>query len=271
MSIFKSGKLTKSQFISKLTGLIIYLLFFGFTWGVQFPGDGFYSDGETLDFGALHTIFNIISIIGSVAYLVVIFYKSLDDDLSCDFEEGGSSKSYISMGIVGILLGILVLSSLVYSECKVIYNKSIGYQNSYNQVSQEKETYYDNMWKSYKLKDKIVIDNKETFIEITKIIMDGRKDGTSLAWKWTQENQPVPYSEFSAFYKDLSNYVESRRDGFQALEVKAQKIAMENNTMLQSLPNNIYNKLLKCPLIDYKKSFSSQKTQSTFKSGLEEI
>ena len=49
--------------------------------------------------------------------------------------------------------------------------------------------------------------NKETFIEVTNIVMSARKDSQNLAWKWNQENQNIPFEEFTYFYKELSSFI----------------------------------------------------------------
>ena len=101
--------------------------------------------------------------------------------------------------------------------------------------------------------------------------MEGRADGKNTSWKWVQENQPVPFSEFTRFYADLSQYVETKRNGYQDLEKRSQQIAQSNNTLLDTLPNNLYNKVLGLPHIDYKPGFTSKETQEVFSSGIEEI
>lgn len=273
MSIFKKGKLSKPQFVSKVVSAIISLLGFGFMWTIPFPGDTVKETGG-LSFSAMHVTFNIVFLTLLFVYIVILMRKSLDEDLEFDFEpqdEDDYGSYYAGAKTLLFLLLVIVLGSRVYEDSKSIYNQSVLYQNQYTQVGQEKETYYDNMWKSYKLKENIVIDNKATFIEVTKMIMDGRRDGSNLTWKWLQENQPIPYSEFTKFYADLSSFVESQRAGYLALEVKSQGIARDNNTMLDCVPNNIYNKFLNRSHIDYKPGFTSSKTIQVFKSGLEEI
>ena len=273
MSIFKKGKLSKSQFVSKVVSAIISLLGFGFMWAIPFPGDTVKSDGG-LSFSAMHVTFNIVFLTLVFIYIVILMRKSLDENLEFDFEaqdEEDYGNYYAGAKTLLFLLLVIVLGSRVYKDSKSIYNQSVLYQNQYTQVSQEKETYYDNMWKSYTLKEHIVIDNKATFIEVTKMIMDGRRDGSNLTWKWLQENQPIPYAEFTKFYSDLSSFVESQRAGYLALEVKSQRISRDNNIMLDCVPNNIYNKFLNRSHIDYKPGFTSTRTIQVFKSGLEDI
>ena len=273
-SIFNKGKLSKAQFISKLVGLVISLLGFGFMWAVQFPGDTA-KEGGGLSFSAMHVTFNIVFLTAVFMYLVILIRKSMDENLEWDFAEPDGEESYgkyyAGARTLLFLLIVVVAGSKIYKDSKSIYNQAILHQNNYQQVGQEKEAYYDNMWKSYKLKDNIVIDNKQTFIEVTKMIMDGRKDGSTLTWKWLQENQPIPYSEFTKFYSDLSSFVESQRAGYLALEVKAQNISKENNILLETMPNNIYNRFLGLPHINYEPSILSARTEDAFKKGKEDV
>ena len=270
MDIFSKGRFTKPQFVTKLLSLVVTLILFAFTCSWQFPGDTL--SGETLEYGAMHKVFNSIFILGAFLYFIILLRKGLDEDLGFEFEPSDGKYSYFKPIALTVLTFLLVLGNRVYDDSKVIFNKSVEYVNQYEQVNQEKTAYYDNMWKTYTLKDNILLDNKETFIEVTKILMEGRRsDGNKLAWKWIHENQPVPYEEFSNFSKDLSAFVESQRSGYLSLEVKSQNIARDNNTLLKQLPNNIYNKFLDLPLLNYKQSFTSQKTTDVFKSGVEEV
>lgn len=272
MSIFKKGKLSKPEFISKMIGAVISLLAFGFMWTVQFPGDTV-KDNGSLSFSAMHTTFNIAFLVGLFVYIVILMRKSLDQNLEWEFKEtrDGEKNPFGSVASLLVLLLLVIGTSRFYKDSKAIYNQTVVYQNDYEQLDQEKKTYYDNMWKSYTLKHNVLIENKEAFIEVTKMIMDGRRDGEHLTWKWLQENQPVPYEKFSDFYSDLSQFVETQRAGYLALEVKSQNIAKANNILLQTLPNNLYNKVLNRPQIDYKPGFSSTKTNWIFESGIEDI
>lgn len=50
------------------------------------------------------------------------------------------------------------------------------------------------------------------------IHMEGRHDGAQVTWKWLQENQNIPYSEFTKFYGDLSGFVNGQREEYYKLE-----------------------------------------------------
>jgi len=265
MSIFKQGKLSKPEFISKTIKALLVSLIFGLVTSLTFPGD------DNTGKGMMHIIFNLSFFIILFSYLVILFRKSLDENLEFDFaEDDGNTKYFASHNLVAVIL-LMILGNVFYNNSKHIYNTSLAFHNEFKQVGQEKETYYDNMWKTYSMKDNIVIRNKETFIEVTNILMDGRRDGQSATWKWVQENQPVPYGEFTRFYSDLSNFIESQRSGYLTLETKAQKIAKENNTFLDVVPNNLYNIILRCDHITYKPGFTSTRTQQVFESGIEDL
>jgi hypothetical protein len=131
---------------------------------------------------------------------------------------------------------------------------------------QEKVGYYDNMWKSYLQIDKNTNINKDVFIEVTKLIMEARKDGENVAWKWLQENQQIPYNEFTKFYSQLNSFIISKRDGYYNIEKECQKIAYTNNKLLDIFPNNLYNKVLNCKHIEFEYGFTSDRTDEVFKS-----
>lgn len=272
MSIFNKGKLSKPQLVSKLIFFAISLLALGFIWGIQFPGDQLNND-STLKFSAMHIIFNALSIGAAFVYFVVLMRKSLDQNLEWNFADAdsGDTNYYADIKILGLFLIVAIVGTNVFSGSKEIYNLTVNYQNQYLQISQEKETYYDNMTKTAFFKDNILERNKATFIEVTKILMDGRRDGGQVTWKWLQENQPVPYSEFTSFYADLSSFIESQRAGYLEIELRSQEVAKSNNTLLELFPNNLYNIFLNRPKIDYKPGFTSTKTAQVFDTGIENV
>jgi hypothetical protein len=136
---------------------------------------------------------------------------------------------------------------------------------------EEKAGFYDKLWKTYLQKDKITNINKETFLQVTKIIMENRADGEKVTWKWVQENQQIPYEEFTKFYADLSNFITSQREGYFNIEKECQLIANKNNTLLDTFPNNIYNKFLGCERIKFEYGFLSDSTVAVFKSKKENV
>lgn len=182
------------------------------------------------------------------------------------------TKKIIYCIISVILLMFLVgRCSSIYNGCVNVYNKSAIYQNQYKQKEFERKSFYDKLWKVYSQKMDLTIKNKETFIEVTKIIMENRADGKNVAWKWLQENQNIPYEEFTKFYSDLSIYIEEQREEYFKLEKDIQNIANSNNVLLDTFPNVLYNKMLKCQKINYECGFTSDKTDNVFKSKKENI
>ena len=267
MSIFKQGKFSKPEFISKMICALLSIVIFGLLTSFHFPGD------VGNEKGIMHIAFNFVFGILIFFYIVILMRKSLDENLEFDFseEENGKTNYYAGVGTLIITLLFLTFGITSYEHTKSLYNISINYQNHYTQLSQEKETYYDNMWKSYQLTDNIIIRNKETFIEVTQLVMGARKDGDKVTWKWLQENQPIPYNEFTKFYEHLINFIQSQRAGLLDIEKQSQDIAKRNNTLLDTFPNVMYNKVLNLPRIDYKPGFTSTRTQKVFKTGIEDL
>lgn len=173
-----------------------------------------------------------------------------------------------------IIGGIILLYNLITPPIKgsiSVFNASKSYQNYYNLKVQEKRGFYDKMWKTYLTKEKITNINKETFLTVSKVIMENRADGKNLTWKWVQENQKIPYEEFTKFYSDLSNFITEQREGYFRIEQECQEIARYNNTMIDTFPNNIYNKFLDCPRINFEYGILSDSTNNVFKSGVENL
>lgn len=266
MSIFKQGKLSKPEFVSKVICALLSILVFGLVTSLGFPGD---SPG---DYGVMHTAFNWVFGVLMFLYIVILMRKSLDENLEFDFaEDDGNGRYYAGTGTLIIALVFLIFGTQAYDKSKYIYNTAQKNLNVEIQYKQEKETFYDNYWKSYQLTDNVVIQNKETLLEVTNIVMNARKDGEQLTWKWLQENQPIPFSEFTKFYSGLIDFIQSQRAGLLAIENKHQQLSQEHNTLLKTFPNNLYNKVLDIPYIQYKPGFTSTKTQEVFSTGIENL
>lgn len=92
-----------------------------------------------------------------------------------------------------------------------------------------------------------------------------------MTWKWLQENSPIPYNEFTKFYSDMSDFIETQRQGYYDLETQCQDIATAHNMLIDTFPNNIYNKVLCRKHIDFKYGFLSDSTRNIFSSGNENV
>lgn len=180
-------------------------------------------------------------------------------------------KKIIWLAIVLFLAVVLFKSGrTVFTQTVNMFNTSKTYNNNYQQKLEEKEGFYDKLWKTYDTKNSIVELNREMFIEVTTIIMENRADGEGMMWKWVQENQQIPYSEFTKFYADLSDYITSQREAYFAIEKTCQHIARQHNTMLDTFPNNIYNRVfLDIEKIEFEYGFLSDSTRNVFATGNE--
>lgn len=102
--------------------------------------------------------------------------------------------------------------------------------------------------------------------------MEARKDASGVAWKWVQENTNVPYGEFTKFFTDLSNFIESQRSGYYALEVKRQSIATAHNMLIDTFPNNMVNNIITHrKRIVYEYGFLSDSTRNVFRTKTENL
>lgn len=281
-------KLTKGQFLTlSFTILGIIAFVWAILWDVKLPGDTIGSRG--LEFSAFHVVFNIIVVCSWITLLVTLlttfdssvalykqFYLSENEKKWDDETETSSVKINYKKWIVWSL--IVIFGFMLYGWGKTLvvqsakmYNKSKMYHNTYIQRVQEKNGFYDKLWKTYLQKEKITNINKETFLQVTKIIMENRKDGQTLTWKWVQENQQIPFSEFTKFYADLSDFISTQREGYFKIETDCQLIANMNNTLLDTFPNNIYNKVIGCDKIKFEYGFLSDSTNQVFKSKKENV
>lgn len=273
-------KFTKFQLVlMSILFLALMAGFLGWITPMHFPGD---PKGST-DLGFFHIAILFILFVGSIVAVIWLWCDIGDNAKWLDpFLKDKHQESPLKPGIFKFkkwFLWCLVIVAVFYSVKGIIfvskdmmktYNNSVQYHAMYLQNVQEKEGFYDKMWKTYLQKDKITNLNRETFIKVTKLIMENRKDGSSVAWKWLQENQQIPYEQFTVFYADLSNFIESQREGYFQIEKICQKIAYENNVMLATFPNNLYNKVLHCKDIQFEYGFLSTKTKQTFKDKVED-
>ncbi len=168
--------------------------------------------------------------------------------------------------IVGVIIMATLLGAIgdVYKSSVGLYNTSVGIKLDYQQKEQELVSFYDAKYLTYVKKENIVNLNKDVFIAVTSLIMSNRKDGEALVWKWVQENQQIPYEEFTLFYKDLSNFVESQYGGVFEIEKQKQLLANQHNKMITTYPNNIYNSFLKIPPLKYNYGYISESTRKLF-------
>ncbi len=168
--------------------------------------------------------------------------------------------------IIGVIVTLLFISTVgnMYTSTIRLYNGTKELQLSYKKAAQEQISNYDGYYLAFIDKQSISNINKETFIEVTNIIMSNRKDGQSVAWKWTHENQNIPYEEFTLFYKELSSFTSERYADNMKIERSKQDITQRHNLLIEMYPNNIINKFLKINQLTYKEGYISENTKSKF-------
>lgn len=284
-------KFTNLQFwLIGIVTFAILAIFGAFMHNWQFPYD--HMEGAELKFGSVHTIvatlFWIVWLVGVIVFIANMVdtdFELFDNFLidrsgssvtTTDAEEHAITKKSFKT-LIGWVLGIsIILMSFSFvkkhgTAMVNLYNTSVAYHTTYDQKVQEKEGFADKMWSTYLQKEKITNINKDVFLAVTKVIMENRKDGANVAWKWLQENQQIPYEEFTKFYSDLSSFIATQREGYFGIEKQCQEISQANNAMLETFPNNLYNKILKIKRIEFKYGFLSEKTVATFKTGIEKV
>ncbi len=165
--------------------------------------------------------------------------------------------------LVGIVF-LLVLWSLTFGPTIRLYNNTKKLELSYTKEVQTQITNYDGYYLAFTDKQSNADINKKTFIEVTDIIMKNRRDGESIAWKWVQENQYIPYEEFTVFYKDLANFITERYKDNMIIEQRKQSIVQEHNTLLSTFPNNFYNYFLGINKMKYSFGYVSDNTMNKF-------
>lgn len=169
------------------------------------------------------------------------------------------------------LIILFIISLIPYKQPVAFHNQAVVGYNTFIQVTKQKPAFYDKMYKTYTQKKEIGFINQEQFTKIATIIMDNKKDGQALTWKWISEQKVIPFEEFSSFWKDLSSFIETQREAYYALEVQCNQLANSYNISLQTFPNNVYNIFLRHPHAVYTYGFTSDKTEQVFKTGKENL
>lgn len=273
-------KLTMKKLGWLILSLIpISLLAIAILWNIEFPYDSYYKDGS-LSFGSIHVmtnIFLILIIIASVILTITVFddasfnrtWNICKNEININMKKINKIKFWVIL-VISVIIIYNIFSKPIKDSIE-LYNTTARYKIEFNNKIYERELYYDKMWKTYLEKHNICELNKDVFIEVTKLIMNGRKDGEKIAWKWLQENQPIPYNEFTKFYSDLSKFTHSQREGYFKLEKECINIVNYHNILLNTFPNMLYNKFLDIEELKYKVGFISDKTDMVFSSGIENI
>lgn len=141
-----------------------------------------------------------------------------------------------------VLVVVIALTYNGYKSLKSFNNQNIEFVNDWKQLQNKRDSFYDMLWNTFDTKSKIGGMSKESFIDITKIIMENRKDGVNVTWKWLQENQNIDYNEYTKFYVDLSNYIETKREQIYQIDLEVQKLVKNQNNFIMTWPNKFINK-----------------------------
>lgn len=145
-----------------------------------------------------------------------------------------------------------------------LYNNTKKLELSLNKMSQKQVSNYDGYYLAFIAKTNNASINQETFLQVTSIIMENRRDGENVAWSWSQENQQIPYEEFSVFYKELSSFITERYKDNMLLEEAKQSIVEQHNTLLLTFPNTFYNSFLSIKPLVYEVGYISAETKLMF-------
>jgi len=213
--------------------------------------------------GWVSFLFIAITIILIIIALVGEFSETIDET---SYNELKVKRKYNVLFIIILIIGYSFFGVKEYmaQPLSKIYNKSVIISNQYSQKTVERKGFYDKLWKTFLQKEKITNINKDVFIEVAKIQMENRKDGQNVTWKWVQENTQIPYEQFTKFYADLSSFVEDQRKEYYALEKECQALAISHNMLIDTFPNNYYNRLLKIKPIEFTYGFLSDSTNKVF-------
>lgn len=256
-----------------LSAAIVCAILFLFFWNVQIFDDLINDSGpltlkgstNAVRMGFCHSVLQWILFIS--AFIMLIISVSVFCDNRNKYPDISIKKKWF------IIPGIFIFCWFISPIGSIVdlYNKNIEYVNQLDKQQYARKMFFDKLWKVYLQKYEICELNKNTFLEVTNMIMEGRHDGAQVTWKWLQENQNIPYSEFTRFYGDLSGFVNSQREEYYKLEEACMETVRQQNSMLDSFPNVMYNKVLDIQKLQYNPGFTSTHTEQVFKTNKEDI
>ena len=84
-------------------------------------------------------------------------------------------------------------------------------------------------------------------------------------------SNPLEYESDKKFYSDLSGFVNGQREEYYKLEEACMETVRQQNSMLDSFPNVMYNKVLGIQKLQYNPGFTSTHTEHVFKTKREDI
>lgn len=201
----------------------------------------------------------------TLVMIIVTFVFAVDEDIHNKETEWKEAKILPGFKIFkGWLTLLFILSLIPIKQPAALWNQSVVAYNTYTQKCQQREGFYDKMYKTYSQKKEISFINFDEFKEIATVIMDNKKDGAALSWKWLSEQKLIDFQEFTSFWKDLSDFIELQREGYYALETECQQLGNANNILLSTFPNNVYNFFLHRPYAQYHYGFTSDNTERVF-------
>lgn len=173
-------------------------------------------------------------------------------------------KNFIIGSIILIVcLALLAVPFITFS------NQEVNLRTKFESVELSRVSFYDNMQKTISMKTQVAVKNDDSFKENIAAIMEGRKDGEQVMWKWVKEVNPnANFSEVSKLYQELSLTIDSKRTEFVARETLLADIRREHDYLLKSFPNSLINMFLGRKPLELK-IIQSDTTKEVFETGID--
>ncbi len=178
-------------------------------------------------------------------------------------------KNIITIIILIVILGYTFFK--IGSSFISVSNSDKTLKNQFNQKLTERTSFYDNMIKIVASKAQIAIKNDSSFQNIINIQMTGQKAGENVLMTWIQQSNPTAtYSEVTKLYEQLSQYIESGRNGFFEQEKVLQSIKLQHDQLCDMFPGSIIMYVLGRDKLKYT-PIQSYITENIMKTGKEDI
>lgn len=144
--------------------------------------------------------------------------------------------------VLGAIFIILILQAVfvVVPYTVSVFNEQKDIRNSYSQKLQEKEVimkeFTSCLTNSLNISDK----NANYFKENVQYIMDNRKDGMGLMWKWVKEINPnANYEEVSKLFDNMQKMYVEKRDVIIKVNGEIFTLEKRDKNLIAKFPSSL--------------------------------
>lgn len=144
--------------------------------------------------------------------------------------------------VLGAILIVLIIQAVFVVVPYTIstFNEQKDIRNSYNQKVQEKEVIMNEFTSCLTSSLNISNSNAEYFKENIQSIMENRKDGDKLMWKWVTEVNPnANFNEVSEMFQHMQSLYLEKRSSIIAINKTLFELEKRDANLRTMFPSNM--------------------------------